>query len=313
MKIPSIVLALFLSTVLIGFHPLTTSAQLIDNTHGEFFTDKPFFNEEVIRERGIKSISGTEIHYKLGDKPRETEYFRTYNFNKEGQLVQMLESVELTKEADTLVTFYDYDSIGNITAIRLFDAFGNYAYIYDYDEKGRVVNEEYRRSLSTNVNNNEDFELNEKFTVSAEKSSYVDFANGQKRIVYNSEGLPYKNIFTQFNRKGLVTEEVEKFERMPGSKITQFHYNHKSEIDSITVRSNIYGFQDRSFVFGYDRKGNLLKKEEFKNGTYVSQYQVLYDEETMLVDDVLFQYISTEFIKVIELRKYDYYEGKNNL
>lgn len=311
MKVYSLVLTVIATAILIGLNPLDLSAQLIDKTSGKFFTNRPFFNEQVIREKGIKSISGIEIHYKLGDKPRDTDYFRTYNFNQKGQLIQQLESVELTKEADTLVTYYDYDAKGNITAVRQNDEYGNYAYIYDYDEEGRVINEEYRRNLTAHVDKSPDFKLGEEFIVSAEKSTYENYDGQQKRILYNSDNLPYKNVTTYTNRKGFITEEVEKFARMPGSKSTKFHYNHKSELDSITVRSNISGFQNRSFVYGYDKKGNLLKKEEFKNGTYISQYQILYNEETMLIDDVLVQHISTDFIKVVELRKYAYFEGFN--
>src|SRR5690554_5107314 len=87
------------------FLPLLSIAQLIDNTNGKVFTDKPYFNQEEIRKRGIRSISGIELHYKLGDKPRKTNLFKKYIFNEKGQLVERLESVELTKKEDTLFTY----------------------------------------------------------------------------------------------------------------------------------------------------------------------------------------------------------------
>jgi len=300
-------LVIFLVALLTGIGPSFLNAQLIDNANGKVFTNKPFFNEQVIKEKGIKSISGKEIHYKLGDKPRETEFFKTYVFNEKGQLTQQNESVELTKTADTLITYYDYDKQGNLIALRQRDEYGNYAYIYDYDEQGRVINEEYRRYLAKKTYTSPSFKLGKDYTVSAEKSTYQDFDNQQKRTIYNSYGDPYKYIIINYNKEGLIAEEVERLNRMPGVKTTKFHYNKKNDLDSITVRSNISGFQNRSFVYDYDELGNLVKKEEFKNGKYITQYQVLYDEETMLIDDVLVQHISTDFIKVLELRKYSYY------
>jgi hypothetical protein len=299
-------LSFVLILVLTFSSPFTSYGQLIDNANGKVFTNRPFFNEDVIRVKGIKSISGKEIHYKLGDKPRDTEYFKSYIFNEKGQLTQQFESVELTIEADTLITYFDYDDNGNILAIRQRDNYGNYAYFYEYDEKGRVTNEEYRRELSSFPIKTPDFILGKRFIASSERSTYEDFDGVQKRTFYNND-FPYKSIVTQYNKKGLITEEVERLERMPGSKTTQYHYNRKSEIDSITVRSSIVGFQNRSFVYGYDKLGNLVKKEEFKNGDYVMQYQVLYDEETLLIDDVLVQHISSDFIKVLELRRYAYH------
>ena len=41
------------------------------------------------------------------------------------------------------------------------------------------------------------------------------------------------------------------------------------------------------------------------------QYQVLYDEESILIDDVLVQHISMDFIKVLELRRYSYFDKYN--
>lgn len=307
----SSMVAVVLAIVLTGFNPFNSFTQLIDNANGKVFTNRPFFNDKVIKERGIKSISGKEIHYKPGDKPRETEYFRSYRFNENGQLIQQFESVELTKSADTLVTFYDYDLNGNLSAIRQRDQFGNYARIYMYDKQGRVVKEEYRRNLSSFPNMSSSFLLGERFIVSSEKSTYENYEGHMKRIIHNNEGLPYKEIITYYNQDALIDEEIEKLDNVPGSKTTKFYYNEKNDLDSITVNSNITGLQNRSYAFAYDKQGNLLKKEEFKNGQYITQYQVLYDEETMLIDDVLVQNISTEFIKVLELRKYAYFGNYN--
>ncbi|PWH85859.1 hypothetical protein [Brumimicrobium oceani] len=300
--------AIFLLVLFCGTH---VNAQLIDNANGKVFTNRPYFNEKLIGEKKIRSISGSEIHYKLGDKPRETEYFKSYFFNRKGQLIKQIESVELTKEADTLVTFYDYDEQGNITAIRQRDAFGNYAYFYKYDEKGRVINEEFRRELSSFPIKSPDFILGERFIVSSEKSTYEDFENMQKRTYYTTSNQPYKSVLTRFNNKGLAIEEVVNMNRMHGSKTTQFFYNQRNQVDSIAIHSNISGSQSKTFVYEYDKYGNLVKKEEFKNGEYIMQYQVLYDEESILIDDVLVQHISMDFIKVLELRRYAYFDKYN--
>src|SRR5690554_7427835 len=63
-----------------------SSAQLLDNSSGKAFTDQPYFNEKIIKKNKIKTISGGFIHYKLGDILRETDYFRQYTFNENGQL-----------------------------------------------------------------------------------------------------------------------------------------------------------------------------------------------------------------------------------
>lgn len=293
--------------LLLIFIPQLCFAQLIDNTDGEVFTINPFFNEQEIKEKGIKSISGRELHYKLGDKPRETAHFTAYHFNNKGQLVEKYESVPLTLESDTLVSYFDYDNNGNLIAIRQRDEFGNYAYLFSYDDKGRVIQKEYRRYLSNKPYRTSSFVVSKEYTVSLEKSTYQEGKGKYKRTLFNDQAEAYKTVTTYLNRKGLKTQEIERLNRMPGMKKTNYYYDHKSDLDSITVHSTIYGNQKESFVFEYDRKQNLTKKKVYKNGKYIKQFQVLYDENSALIDDVLEQDIATNFIKVLELRNYGYY------
>ncbi|WP_417265537.1 hypothetical protein [Brumimicrobium sp.] len=285
-----------------------SSAQLLDNSSGKAFTDQPYFNEKIIKKNKIKTISGGFIHYKLGDILRETDYFRQYTFNENGQLIKQLESRQVAKGQDTLVSIYEYDEKGNLTALRQRDQYGFYAYIYEYDDEGRVVNEEYRRNINRNTTSVTNFKLGREFTVSSERSSYANYEGQQKRTIYNSYDIPYKDVFTYYDETGLVTQEVERLHRTSGTKTTTYSYNEKNLLDSISVRSNTPGVQNRTFVFGYDEFDNLVKKQEYKNDEYITQYQVIYHDETMLINDVLIQNIATNFIMVLELRNYTFFD-----
>lgn len=296
-----------LTMVFTVFNPLKTEAQIIDNTKGKAFTHQPFFNKEVIRKKRIKTISGKEIHYKLGDALRETEYFKSYEFDEKGQLIKEVETVEYIKETDTLITIYEYDEQGNLVALRQKDEYGFYAYIYDYDEKGRVANEEYRRNLTRSNSKSINFELGKEYTIYAEKSSYQENKGELKRTVYNNNDIPYKDIVIHYNEAGKISQKVERLHRTSGVKRTTYFYNEKNLIDSITVRSNTTGVQDRKATFAYDKQGNLTQKKEYKNNKFITQYEVIYDEKTMLINDVLIQNLAIDFIKVLELRNYTYF------
>lgn len=206
------------------------------------------------------------------------------------------------------MSIYEYDEKGNLTALRQRDQYGFYAYIYEYDDEGRVVNEEYRRNLNRNTTSVTNFKLGREFTVSSERSSYANYEGQQKRTIYNSYDIPYKDVFTYYDETGLVTQEVERLHRTSGTKTTTYSYNEKNLLDSISVRSNTPGVQNRTFVFGYDEFDNLVKKQEYKNDEYITQYQVIYHDETMLINDVLIQNIATNFIMVLELRNYTFFD-----
>ncbi|HLV43045.1 MAG TPA: hypothetical protein VKY37_12250 [Brumimicrobium sp.] len=300
--------AFIVMTIIMVAFVQMAKAQLLDNSTGNAFTDRPYFNEKIIKKNKIKTISGGFIHYKLGDILRETDYFRQYTFNEEGQLVRQLESRQVANGQDTLVSIYEYDASGNMTALRQRDQYGFYAYTYEYDDQGRVINEDYRRNLNKNNTSATNFELGREFTVSSERSSYDNYEGQQKRTIYNSYDIPYKDIFTYYDDIGLITQRVERLHRTSGTKTTTYSYNEKNLIDTVKVRSNTAGVQNRTSVFAYDKFDNLVKKEEYKNDEYITQYQVIYHDETMLINDVLIQNIATNFIMVLELRHYTYFD-----
>jgi hypothetical protein len=90
------------------------NAQLLNNQLGEAFTDRPFFNQDLVEKNEIKSIYGNFSHYKLGDALRETELYRAYHFDRKGRLIKQYESRNSAKGIDTLVSIYEYDEKGNL-------------------------------------------------------------------------------------------------------------------------------------------------------------------------------------------------------
>lgn len=294
---------LFLGTM-ISFQ---IGAQLLDNSDGNAFTDRPFFNERLIRENNIKSISGDFTVKKVGDILRDTELGRTYVFNKKGQLVKSFETTQASIGFDTLVSYYEYNDRGDITAIRTKDHYGFYATIYEYDSLGRVVREEFRRNLNKNKSSL-NLNIGKEYVVTYETSDYKEYDGQQKRTVYNSYGTPFKDVFTYYDESGLIKEKVERLQRTSGSKKTLYSYNEKGLIDTLEIISNQSGKQNRLYVFKYDEWNNLVKKEYYKNGEYTTEVRVLYDEETMLINYIMTQEVSTGYITVLELKEYAFFE-----
>lgn len=295
---------LFLTFCIIGNY---TFGQLLDNSQGNALSDRPFFNEDLIRENKIKSISGDFTVKKVGDILRDTELGRTYFFNQKGQLVKSLETTQASIGLDTLVSYFEYNEAGDITAIRTKDHYGFYATIYKYDSLGRVIREEFRRNLNKN-SSSLDLEIGKEFVVTYETSSYQEFDGQQKRTVYNSYGTPYKDVFTYYDEDGLITQKVERLQRTSGTKSTNYSYNEKGLLDTIKVVSSQSGIKKREYVFSYDEWNNLIKKEYYKNGEYITEERVLYDEETMMINYIMTQEVSTGYIMVLELSKYEFYD-----
>lgn len=281
-------------------------AQMLDNSKGEVFTDAPFFNTEFIKENQIKSLSGKFINYKLGDKLRDTKFFRKYNFNKEGLLISEIESRFGSTRHDTMVRLYEYDKSGNVSMIKQSDSYGYYLYLYEYDDENRLTHYEYRRKYD-NASHPRDIHLGKEHKVNSESYVYERYGNQVKQIVYNENKAPYKEVIFYYDSLQNLTGKFEQFVRTNRTSRTTYTYNDRNLVDTVMHHSRIGDEYSYTYVFDYDESNNLFKKEIYKNEDYITQYQVIYHDETGFINDLLIQDIESGHIKVIELRSYEFF------
>ena len=284
----------------------TTKAQLLNNKLGEAFTDRPFFNEEIVRGNNIKRIAGHFTMKKVGDILRETKLERVYDFDRKGRLIKSYETKHAKEGFDTLITFFEYDDSNNLTIARSKDQYGFYATYYVYDSLNRVIREEKRRNLNKSSDNLE-FELGEDYIVSYETSKYQNFDGQEKKTVYNSYGVPYRDEITYTNEDGQITERVDRLRRTSGTKQTLYKYNEHGLLDSLEIISKQAGNNHRLYTFQYDENKSLLSKQYFKNGIHQTEYQIIYNDQTMLINYILTREVATDYITILKLDEYSFY------
>ena len=297
----------FLLLISILFVLSNSFAQLLNNKTGEAFTDRPFFNAQVIKQNKIQTISGKFTVKKVNDILRNTGLERKYYFDRDGRIIKTYETVQASKVKDTIVTYWEYDKAGNIAIIRTADQYGFYATHYSYDSLNRVTREEFRRNLNQNKNRIR-FELGDEFMVSYEKSGYENYPGQEKRIFYNSYDQPYKEEISYFDEDGFIIEKMDRLKRTSGIKQTHFYYNEKGLLDSLQVSSNQTGSSVRLYTYEYDSFGNLLSQQYFKNREHTTEFQVIYHRETALLNYILTREISTNYITILNLTNYTFYD-----
>ena len=282
--------------------------QLLNNKLGEAFTDKPFFNERIVAQNQIESITGKFILKKMGDVMRETRLKRAYYFDENGRLIKRIETTQAKEGQDTLITFFEYDPRGNLTVMRRKDQYGYYATYYDYDSLNRVIREEHKRNLNK-AKEPFAFELGDEFIVSYETSSYENYDGQEKRTVFNSYGVPYRDEITYTNEYGQITEVVDRLRRTSGINQKRYIYNDKGLLDTLLIISNQSGRQERLYTFEYDEYNNLIAKQYFKNGDHQTEYQLLYDNKTGLMNYILTREVATNYITILKLDQYNFHDS----
>lgn len=290
----------------------TVNAQMIDNSKGNALIDGDYFNNDFIRFRSIKSISGRFIHYKLGDKLRDTEFYRIYFFDTKGQLTKVEETSTFTSGSKPSVDLYEYDNNGNLTLHKHYDSYNDYVYFYTYDDRKRLTSKEFRHKYHQGEFTNGAFELGEEHTVYFEEYAYEEF-NGQLHqfVFYKGASAPYKEVFTYYDDAGHIIEMEGRLKRATNAKVSYFVYNDDELIDSLGVRSRSDKIRETSSAFTYGENRSLKARKDFVKDELITKYEIIYSDETNLINDILIQDVKTNFIQILELRNYKYY-GKDD-
>lgn len=289
------ILITFLSFVSLGY------AQVLDNSKGEAFTNKPFFNKTFISNNKIKSIKGRFNYKKSGEAMYPTEYFYAYNFDKTGQLVSTFETRKDDGTVDTTWNEYVYDVLGSLIEHKQGTFKGKSTTIYRLDEKKRIVSEEYLTESVDSTGQKTVVLLN------SETMSYDDFGLQLKKTVSNSYGLPYKTEMSYFDENGYLLEWEERFLRTSNFNKRLYSYNEKGLPASISTyqKGSVNPIEEERYV--YDKYSNLTEKHLYRNGVFTTDTQIIYNEHTKLMTAVIIRDVKTDFLMIIRFGEYEYF------
>lgn len=273
----------------------------MDNSGGEAFTNKPFFNKAFIANNKIKSIKGRFNYKKSGQAMYQTEYYYAYNFNRNGQLTSTYETRKDDGTADTTWNEYIYDALGSLIEHKQGTRKGKSSTIYRLDDKKRVVAEEY---LTESIDSTGQKTV---VLVNSETMTYDDFGLQLKKTVSNSYGLPYKTEMTYYDENGYLLEREERFSRTSNFHKQLYTYNEKGLLASITTfqKGNANPVEEERYQ--YDTYGNLTEKHLYKNGVFTTDTQIVYNEQTKLMTAVIIREVKTDFLMVIRFGEYEYF------
>ena len=62
------------------------------------------------------------------------------------------------------------------------------------------------------------------------------------------------------------------------------------------------------WTYSYDEFGNLLEKQYFRDGIYITETEIIYNSKSNLMSAVLIRDVKTSFIMAIRFQDYQYYE-----
>lgn len=291
----------FLIAILVFIGNIVCYAQVLDNSKGEAFTNKPFFNQTFISNNKIKTIKGRFNYIKTGQAMYQTEYYYAYNFNRNGQLISTFETRKDDGTVDTTWNEYVYNTEGTLVEHKQGTSTGKSNTIYRLDDKKRVVSEEY---LTESIDSTGKKTV---VLVNSESITYEDFGLQLKRTISNSYGLPYKTEMIYMDENGYLLEREERFTRTSNFIKQLYTYNEKGLLASIKTIQKGSEEPIEEEKYTYDNYGNLIEKHLYKNGVYTTETQIIYNEKSKLMSSVIIREVKTDFLMIIRFGEYEYY------
>lgn len=287
--------------ILLFFSALTSFGQMLDNTQGAAFTDRPFFSADFIRSNKIKELRGTFTYKKPGEVMRATTYEYVYSFDANGRLISTFETRKDDGTKDTTGNRYVYDAEGRLSEHKIGDGKGYSVTHCDFDEQGRIVRETYSREYRDTLGIWRRTELN------SETMRYSEFDKQQKRTVYNSYGLPYMEEFTYYNDLGYLVKKEQRLLMTGELSTLAYSYNDKGLLSSLITTQ--YGLETplEEFQFSYDQNGNLQERRVYREGKYVTEFEIIYNEKSRLLKYVITRDVKSNFLMILGFKEYFFY------
>lgn len=275
---------------------------MINNITGTAFTDAPYFDQKIIYANRIKSIEGTFSRKKDGDIIRATNDVFNYKFDSLGRLESILETKTDALKKDTTVQFYFYDSLNRLVMQRKTEFGGVSAYYFDFDSIGRVVKITQKRDVLDKFGN-----LKQSFLMNQEYKSYEQTSLGSKTIVSNNYNLPYKEEWEIRNADGYLLENIENFKMIELLKSKKYFYNEKGLLSSIAIYENNAPNPIEETIFKYDALGNLIEKNTKRNGIFIKDLQIIYDNKTQLLGSFIQREVASNLMYIVRFKDYKFY------
>jgi hypothetical protein len=274
---------------------------MLDNRNGLAFTDKPFFDSEFIRINKVESLNGRFTYKKPGDIMRNTEYAYVYSFDSLGRLISTFETRKDDGTVDTTWNKYIYNNQNLVVEHKRGDGKGFTSTLYGYDEKYRVISESFVREYVDSLG------VLQRTILNAETMKYEEYDGQVKKTVYNSYGLPYLQEFSFYNELGYLVERTERL--MMTSRMSKiiYEYNEKGLMSSIKTMVGDQEVPSEETKFLYDEHGNLQDKHYYRDGVFITEIEMLYNDRSMLLTYVLTRDVATNFIMILNFKEYDFF------
>ena len=292
-------LLFFLSVI-----PISGNTQLVLNQDGEAFTDVPFFNQDVIFSKRIKTIEGKYSRKNTGEIIQESSDWFRYRFDEMGRMCESIDIRTINKQKDTVLHQYKYNSLNQVVEHRKTENKGFTTVKKTYDSLHRLESEVTSREVYSYQKN----QVLQSTIINSEFFKHVDHQNEKEQLRCNNEKLPYLNEIQTFNELGYLTEKKDVFLISAEEYKTIYTYDDHGLLTAKTHYHANDVLADEEWKYRYDIFGNLIEIQCTRFGQLQKDLQIIFDTKTQLLGSTISRNTQNNSLLILRFTKYTYYD-----
>jgi len=277
--------------------PAIGFAQMVNNKEGKAFENPITFNRSFIWENKILSIQ-ENILVKMPGRPiDDLEQEILYKFGNTGILESKTTISPKNYERDTTSILFKRNDVGQLFTVESKNAQETTITTHAYDSNGKLIRQDTKQIVGGN--NSPD-----RREILVETNSF-EYQFPKPNLVVrnniNNYGLTYSTFTTERNDQGFLIKETEEYLISKRMIEANYRYNERGWVMEV-IRTDNQSQEIEKVTYEYDKIGNVIFAKKFINNTPVEEYEVLY-QNASLVKAILHQDISSQMITI---HKYEY-------
>ena len=270
--------------------------QFISNNSGSAFSDQPFFNPTFIQALNIQRLSATISIKKKNDAIRLTTDELIYHFDTAGNMIQIEQIKNSNGKFETTNQYFNYDSSARLIETKKVWGINWLITHFNYDSLGRI--HEKIESLIPR----ETQELPS--IINYERIEYTILEEGVLKKYFDENKHEFKEQTIISSDLDLIVE-TEKWKMSIHPTRKEFLLN-DGRLASLTIYTENKDLPIEQNCFAYNNDGELESKEQLKDGTFISEWQLLYDPKSKIISALIKQDKASGTMEIFRFKEQKY-------
>ncbi len=269
----------------------------------------PSFNTGVIRAERISKINMHFFSKPDGYPIKDEGFIRQYVFDTAGRLIESVSMGERNSISNAGVNCrYYYDASGNVVIKRsqVEDFYDTWYYTWN---KEHLVQRETHVHETGELTEEGVYKIISQQIISTDSFAYIAYPKQLQQYAYNEDKQYFRKTITQYDdNKRFLSRDCRYAMGSLYEQIT-IQYDSLGRIAGYTNTGNTNGETSHTAKIEYNGRGEIEKREIWKEGKEQHQIEYMHDNETGLISNELDRENDKALITIIRFSYEMYTEG----